>query len=425
MPSGWRQAFDAAGALAKDAHMEMLSVTVNGEEHSVQYDTAQPQMLVDFLRRDANLPGTKVGCSAGGCGACTVMLTEPSAADGEPSHRPVLACLTPLALAHNCHITTIEGVAHGAEGNGATETGGETTVHPIQRQFSEGHASQCGYCTPGQIMSLYTLLSRKPDGATTRDIEEALAGNLCRCTGYRTILNAAKSFACDRDEVANALQGLCGAGAARVASAGCGAGAVGQLDVAGGWYAPQELTALCVAKLRHPSATIVAGGTAVGLQLNGWRGPKDGAGRRAAAAVPPTHLLSTAGIPELHACEILTDSGAALAGEFDDSADGVAGSELLHVPGRRALRIGAAATLKEIEEVVAPHAASSSSITALLDAIHNFGWGGAQLRASASLGGSVVFAPTYSNFVPLLCALVRVPSTQTVMQHPHSRIQPL
>jgi CO/xanthine dehydrogenase FAD-binding subunit len=103
----------------------------------------------------------------------------------------------------------------------------------------------------------------------------------------------------------------------------------------------------------------------------------------------------------------------------------VAGSELLHVPGRRALRIGAAATLKEIEEVVAPHAASSSSITALLDAIHNFGWGGAQLRASASLGGSVVFAPTYSNFVPLLCALVRVPSTQTVMQHPHSRIQPL
>lgn len=99
----------------------------------------------------------------------------------------------------------------------------------------------------------------------------------------------------------------------------------GQLDVAGGWYAPSELKALCVAKLRHPSAAIVAGGTAVGLQLNGWRGSKDGAGRKAAAAAAPSHLLSTASIPELHGCEVVTtgaDGITLLAGEFDESPAG-------------------------------------------------------------------------------------------------------
>lgn len=100
-------------------------------------------MLVDFLRREIHLTGTKVGCNAGGCGACTVMLTEPGVGG---RHRPVLSCLTPLALAHNCHVTTIEGVAHGAEGCGADSPPGQ--LHPIQRQFAEGHASQCGFCTP-------------------------------------------------------------------------------------------------------------------------------------------------------------------------------------------------------------------------------------------------------------------------------------
>jgi len=98
-------------------------------------------MLVDYLRRKIHLTGTKVGCNAGGCGACTVMLTEPSG-----RHRPVLSCLMPLALAHNCHVTTIEGVAHGAEGCGENVSPGE--LHPIQRQFADGHASQCGFCTP-------------------------------------------------------------------------------------------------------------------------------------------------------------------------------------------------------------------------------------------------------------------------------------
>ena len=100
----------------------------------------------------------------------------------------------------------------------------------------------------GQIMSLYTLLSRKPDGATAVDIEQALAGNLCRCTGYRTILNAAKTFASDTNSVEKTIKGLCGAGAARLA-ASAGPTDPAQVDVNGGWYAPSELKTLCVAKV--------------------------------------------------------------------------------------------------------------------------------------------------------------------------------
>lgn len=215
-------------------------------------------------------------------------------------------------------------------------------------------------------MSLYTLLSRKPDGiATAVDIEQALAGNLCRCTGYRTILNAAKTFASVTNGAENTIKGLCGAGAARLAASASPIDP-GQVDmfVDGGWYAPSELKALCVAKviaiglrtpgsfrrtprlwsnaclfqLRNPTAAVVAGGTAVGLQLNGWRGPKDGAGRRAAAAGTPSHMLSTALIPELHGCEVVatsTNSGAMLGGEFDESTAGDPTSSLLHVPGRK------------------------------------------------------------------------------------------
>ena len=99
-----------------------------------------------------------------------------------------------------------------------------------------------------------------------------------------------------------------------------------------------SIFARLVEQLHHPTASIVAGGTAVGLQLNDWRGPKDGAGRRAAAATVPSHMLSTISVRELHGCEVVnatTDSGAMLAGEFDESTDGDPTSSLLHVPDRQ------------------------------------------------------------------------------------------
>jgi xanthine dehydrogenase iron-sulfur cluster and FAD-binding subunit A len=97
-------------------------------------------------------------------------------------------------------------------------------------------------------MSLYTLLSRKPEGATAVDIEQGLAGNLCRCTGYRTILNAAKAFSCDGDGLGNTVKGLCGAGAAQLIAT-APATDPGHLDGDGGWHTPSGLEALCVAKV--------------------------------------------------------------------------------------------------------------------------------------------------------------------------------
>ena len=139
-----------------------LRFTVNGEEAPVSF--APYKTLLEVLREDMGLTGTKHGCELGECGACTVLI------DGEP----VLSC---LALALECEgrkIETIEGLARGAE------------LHPLQAAFADLGGSQCGYCTPGVIMTAKALLDRKPD-ASRDEIREATAGNLCRCTGYLQI----------------------------------------------------------------------------------------------------------------------------------------------------------------------------------------------------------------------------------------------
>jgi len=125
--------------------------------------------LLEVLREDIALTGTKHGCEMGHCGACTVLV------DGSP----VLSCLELAIEAEDREITTVEGLARGAE------------LHPVQRAFAECGAAQCGYCTPGFLMSAAALLDAKKDAdLSTADIGEALAGNLCRCTGYTKIIEA-------------------------------------------------------------------------------------------------------------------------------------------------------------------------------------------------------------------------------------------
>jgi carbon-monoxide dehydrogenase small subunit len=145
-----------------------VNVTVNG----VSYQrSVEPRLLLsDFLRHELGLTGTHVGCEHGVCGACTVLL------DGES----VRSCLMFAVQADGHNITTVEGLAKDKD-----------NLHPLQQAFWEAHGLQCGYCTPGILMTLVPFLKQNPD-PTEDEIRHAISGNLCRCTGYQHIVDAVK-----------------------------------------------------------------------------------------------------------------------------------------------------------------------------------------------------------------------------------------
>lgn len=167
-----------------------LLLYVNGEK--VCTDAARPdQTLLDFLRMDLGLTGSKLGCAEGGCGACTVMISRYDYKTDTILHYGVNACLMPVCAADGCHVTTVEGIGQSLN----------DTLHPIQKRMTEFHGSQCGFCTPGIIVAMYSLFANHTD---VQHIEEHLDGNLCRCTGYRPIWDAAKSL-CSEE-----IHGPCG-----------------------------------------------------------------------------------------------------------------------------------------------------------------------------------------------------------------------
>jgi len=143
-----------------------ITVTVNGQSYRRQ---VEPRLLLsDFLRHMLGLTGTHVGCEHGVCGACTILL------DGAP----VRSCLLFAVQADGQTVTTVEGLAEGPE-----------NLHPIQRGFWEAHGLQCGFCTPGILMTLVPFLEQNPH-PTEAQVREAISGNLCRCTGYQHIVDA-------------------------------------------------------------------------------------------------------------------------------------------------------------------------------------------------------------------------------------------
>jgi aerobic-type carbon monoxide dehydrogenase small subunit (CoxS/CutS family) len=142
-----------------------ISVEVNGERH--ERDVEARRLLVHFLRDDLDLTGTHVGCDTGNCGACTVIV------DGAP----LKSCMMLAVQADGSSVETVEGLGRDGE------------LHPLQQAFSSFHALQCGYCTPGMLMSAKHLLDHNPE-PTESEIRRAIQGNICRCTGYVNIVEA-------------------------------------------------------------------------------------------------------------------------------------------------------------------------------------------------------------------------------------------
>ncbi|XP_064607972.1 xanthine dehydrogenase/oxidase-like isoform X2 [Liolophura sinensis] len=160
---------------------DMLVFFVNGKKVCLR--NVEPETtLMAYLRRDLGLTGTKNGCDEGSCGACTVMVSAYNRDSGRIVHKALTSCMVPICTLHGLAVTTTEGI-------GSLATG----LHPVQERIVKFHGTQCGFCTPGMVMSMYTLLRSNPN-PTRKQVSDSLHGNICRCTGYRPIMDAFWTF---------------------------------------------------------------------------------------------------------------------------------------------------------------------------------------------------------------------------------------
>ena len=236
------------------ADVGRIRFVLDGE--TVELESVDPtRTVLQYLREDRNLRGTKEGCAEGDCGACTVALIEPGAEEAELNVRAVNACIQFLATLDGKELVTVEGLSRPGE-----------PLHPVQQAMVEAHGSQCGFCTPGFVMSLFALYKTELEPSRTA-IDDALAGNLCRCTGYRPIVEAAER-----------MYELNGSG--WLGTAGGGEGSERRYrrlkslehedDIALGdgqrrFFAPASTDSLASLLKAWPQATLLAGGTDVGL----------------------------------------------------------------------------------------------------------------------------------------------------------------
>ena len=302
-------------------------------------DFAPTETLLDYLRIQERACGTKEGCAEGDCGACSVAVGRLDG-DGRVAYQPVNSCILLLGMIDGAEIVTVEDLAHS---NGR--------LHPVQRALVDTHASQCGFCTPGFVMSLFTLYHAgiRADRATVNDW---LAGNLCRCTGYRPIADAA--LASCTGEADDAFSKRAGE------TAGLLAGLADDNDLFAGndeafFAAPASEDALATLCARYPDATIVGGATDVGLWIT-----------KQLRELP--RIVHTGRVASLHEVR-----------EMDDR-----------------IEIGAAATYAEAEEALARIDPDVGEMLRRL--------GSKQVRSTGTVGGNIANGSPIADSPPVLIA---------------------
>ena len=303
-------------------------------------DVAPDETLLDYLRLRRHAFGTKEGCAEGDCGACTVALGTVS--DGRMEYAPVNACICLLGMIDGKELVAVDDL-----------TGPDGALHPVQDAMLRHHGSQCGFCTPGIVMSLFTLYhdGGHPDRQAVND---TLAGNLCRCTGYRPIVDAALEACAGAPRDTFAARRA--ATVERLAALDDGEDLFIGDEAAGFLAAPATVDALASLYARHPDATLVAGATDVGLWIT-----------KQLRALPKIILLGrVAGLADMRETE-------------------------------RGFRIGAGVTYAEAEGAMA---AIDPDLVELFRRI-----GGRQIRAVGTIGGNIANGSPIGDTMPALIAL--------------------
>lgn len=351
----------------------------NGEFQVIEKFPDPMTTLLKYLREILFLCGTKLACGEGGCGACTVMVSKIDRSSNQVKHFTVNACLAPVCSMHGCAVTTIEGI-------GSTRT----KLHPVQERLAKSHGSQCGFCTPGIVMSMYTLLRSLPK-PSIKEMQMAFQGNLCRCTGYRPIIEGYKTFTkefacgmgdkcckvtkgCEIDDKLFEKSEFTPYDPSQEAIFPPELKLSDELDMQSlcfkknevSWYRPTTLKHLLELKETHKNAKIVVGNTEIGVEV------------KFKNQTYPV-LISTSSIQELHAIKKTEDG----------------------------IWIGASVSLDDIEKILTYELAmlpehETRLYKCVVEMLSNFA--GKQIRNVASIGGNIMTGSPISDLSPILMA---------------------